>query len=69
MEQPQLSIADIKSVVLLIDLVAERGALKGPELATIGTMRAKFSAFAASQEQIAADHEAAPENVDALDPE
>jgi hypothetical protein len=42
---PQLNLNDFMTVVNIIDVCTERGAFKGSELLTIGTLREKFSAF------------------------
>ena len=40
-----ISINDLISVVSLIDIVSSRGAFKGQELTTIGTLRDKLALF------------------------
>lgn len=40
-----ISINDIISVVSLIDIVSSRGAFKGQELTTVGSLRDKFESF------------------------
>ena len=40
-----ISINDIIGVVSLIDIVSSRGAFKGQELTTIGTLRDKLALF------------------------
>ena len=40
-----ISLNDIISVVSLIDIVSSRGAFKGQELTTIGSLRDKFALF------------------------
>jgi hypothetical protein len=42
---PQLNLNDFVTVVNLIDVCTERGAFKGNELLTVGTIRERFSAF------------------------
>lgn len=44
-EQPQLNLNDFLTIVNIIDVCTERGAFKGNELLTVGTIREKFSAF------------------------
>lgn len=40
-----LSLQDIELAVRVIDLVSQRGAIRGDELATVGTLRERFAAF------------------------
>lgn len=40
-----LTLADIQSVINLIDIVSARGAFKGPELCSVGTLRDTFERF------------------------
>jgi hypothetical protein len=42
---PQISLNDFVAIVNLIDVCTERGAFKGNELLTVGTIRERFSAF------------------------
>jgi|LWDU01.1.fsa_nt_gi hypothetical protein len=46
--QPQevgLTLNEISGAVSIIDVCSERGAFKGPELAEVGTLRGKLTAF------------------------
>jgi hypothetical protein len=45
---PQISINDLENVVRVIDAAAERGAFKGSELTSVGTVRDKVAAFLAA---------------------
>lgn len=45
MEDINLNRADIEAVVQIIDVVSERGAFKGGELASVGAVRQKYAAF------------------------
>ena len=40
-----ISLNDVISVVSLIDIVSSRGAFKGQELTTVGTLRDKLALF------------------------
>ena len=42
---PGLSLTDILGVVQIIDVVTQRGAIKGEELVAVGTLRERFVAF------------------------
>jgi hypothetical protein len=44
-EQSTITINDIQTVVNIIDVCTERGAFKGPEIATVGNLREKFASF------------------------
>lgn len=49
--QVQLNIQDIAACVQVIDLVTQRGAIQGPEMAQVGALRERLAAFVqASQE-------------------
>ena len=43
--QAQISLNDVISVVSIIDIVSSRGAFKGQELTTVGTLRDKLALF------------------------
>jgi len=43
--QIQISLNDIMGVVSLIDIISSRGAFKGAELTTVGSLRDKLSLF------------------------
>jgi hypothetical protein len=61
---PQLSLNDFVTVVNLIDVCTERGAFKGNELLTVGTLREKLASFvkANTPTQEPATEEAPPED-------
>jgi hypothetical protein len=42
---PGLSLNDIMSAVQIIDVVVQRGAIKGEEMISVGTVRERFVAF------------------------
>jgi len=44
-EEPQLSIGDFAAAIRIIDVASERGAFKGPELSSVGSIRDKYQAF------------------------
>lgn len=48
-EQPtsptQISMQDIQNILVLIDLVTQRGAFRGPELASVGALYEKLNKF------------------------
>lgn len=44
----QLSLADLQAIVRVVDVAAERGAFKGPELTAVGTVRDKIANFITS---------------------
>lgn len=45
-ETPTLNINDLLSVIKIIDACSERGAFKGNELASVGSVRDRLAAFA-----------------------
>ena len=45
-ETPTLNINDLLSVVKIIDACSERGAFKGNELVSVGSVRDRLAAFA-----------------------
>lgn len=44
-EEPQLTIGDFAGAIRIIDVASERGAFKGPELSSVGSIRDKYQAF------------------------
>ena len=42
-ENNQINLQDIDAVVRVIDAVCARGAIRGPELTSVGTLREKFA--------------------------
>ena len=42
---PELNVGDMNAVLRIIDVVTERGAFKGEELSSVGTVRDKVAAF------------------------
>jgi hypothetical protein len=53
-QTPQISMQDLASVVKVIDLASSRGAVRGEEMAAIGTLRTKIAEFLDhAQEQMA----------------
>jgi hypothetical protein len=42
---PGLSLNDIMGAVQIIDIVTQRGAIKGEEMVSVGTVRERFVAF------------------------
>ena len=44
-QAPGLSLQDISAAVQIIDVVTPRGAFRGEELASVGTVRERFMAF------------------------
>lgn len=45
---PQINIQDLQNVVRVIDAACERGAFKGSEMTSVGTVRDKVAAFLAA---------------------
>lgn len=45
---PQINIVDLRNAVKIIDIAAERGAFKGQELSSVGSVRDKLAAFVAA---------------------
>jgi hypothetical protein len=41
----QISLQDIQNILVLIDLVTQRGAFRGPELASVGALYEKLNKF------------------------
>ena len=54
---PEVTLQDIANAVKVIDVSSTRGAFKGEELSSVGTLRDKFSAYLQH-------HAPAPESVD-----
>jgi len=44
-QQPQLSLQDMATVVQVIDICSRRGAFEGPELEAVGGLRSRVVAF------------------------
>ena len=44
-ETVSISINDIANCLNIIDVVSQRGAIKGPELTSVGQLRDKFALF------------------------
>jgi len=44
-EAPQITLVDLQNTLRIIDVAAERGAFKGNELTSIGSVRDKLAAF------------------------
>lgn len=44
-QAPGLSLNDIMAAVQIIDIVTQRGAIRGEELVSVGTVRERFVAF------------------------
>ena len=42
---PQIGVTDLEAVVQIIDACSQRGAFKGDELASVGNVRNRISAF------------------------
>ena len=42
---PEVNLGDIQACLQIIDIVTERGALKGPELSSVGVIRDRLAAF------------------------
>lgn len=51
MEQTTITLQDLTIVVSIIDVCSERGAFKGNELAIVGQVREKISAFVKQNQQ------------------
>ena len=56
-----ISLADLQTLLQIVDLGAERGAFKGAELSQVGATRDKLNAFLVS---VAAAQEAAKESAE-----
>lgn len=41
----QISLQDIQNILVLIDLVTQRGAFRGPELSSVGSLYEKLNKF------------------------
>lgn len=44
-EAPQITLVDLQNALRIIDIAAERGAFKGSELSSVGSVRDKISVF------------------------
>ena len=44
-QTPQIGVADLEAVVQIIDACSQRGAFKGDELASVGSVRNRIDAF------------------------
>lgn len=56
-EQPSITIPDVTNALRIIDVAAERGAFRGPELSQVGSVRDRIAAFldAVSAQQAATE--------------
>ncbi|AUZ95031.1 hypothetical protein FDI40_gp251 [Agrobacterium phage Atu_ph07] len=58
----QITLTDLTSIVVIIDTAAQRGAFKGEELSSVGSIRDKFASFVkAAQDATAATENASAE--------
>jgi len=64
-----ISIGDIRGVISIIDICAQRGAYKGEELEAVGALRKRFADFIAqvtpAEEEVPAEEEAVAEESEA----
>ena len=44
-QEPGINVGDISAAVRIIDVASERGAFKGAELSSVGSIRDRFAAF------------------------
>lgn len=44
-ETPQITIVDLQNILQVIDVAASRGAFRGNELTSVGSVRDKLAAF------------------------
>lgn len=44
-EMPQITLVDLQNTLRIVDVAAERGAFKGGELTSVGSVRDKLFAF------------------------
>ena len=44
-EAPQITIVDLQNILQVIDVAASRGAFRGNELTSVGSVRDKLAAF------------------------
>jgi hypothetical protein len=61
-EAPQITLVDLQNALRVIDVASERGAFKGNELTSVGSVRDKVAAFLESvlpKEEPVEDAEAA----------
>ena len=68
----EIELSDIASVIKVIDVVTKRGAFEGPEMADVGALRNRLSAFVEGHVKAAeekAAEEKAAEGEDSQDPE
>ena len=59
-ETPQVTIVDLQNVVQIIDAAAERGAFKGGELSSVGSVRDRIAAFVESAQKTDSGNADAP---------
>jgi hypothetical protein len=62
-QEPGISLEDMKAVVKIIDAVVQRGAIRGDEMVGVGTVRERFSAFIEFAEGKMKEEEAEEETV------
>lgn len=43
--QPTITIVDLQNILRIVDVAAERGAFRGAELTSVGTVRDRVAAF------------------------
>lgn len=63
----EIELSDIASVIKVIDVVTKRGAFEGVEMADVGALRNRLSAFV--EGHVKAAEEKAAEGEDSPDPE
>lgn len=60
-QTPQIGVADLEAVVQIIDACSQRGAFKGDELASVGSVRNRIDAFVKANKPVEKTDETQPE--------
>ena len=60
-ENIQIGVADLEAVVQIIDACSQRGAFKGDELASVGSVRNRIDAFVKANKPVQPADETQPE--------
>tara|TARA_B100000242_G_scaffold145157_2_gene103479 strand:- start:370 stop:603 length:234 start_codon:yes stop_codon:yes gene_type:complete len=60
-ENPQIGVGDLEAVIQIIDACSQRGAFKGDELASVGSVRNRIDAFVKANKPAQPAEETQPE--------
>ena len=60
-ENPQIGVGDLEAVIQIIDACSQRGAFKGDELASVGSVRNRIDVFVKANKPAQPAEETQPE--------